>query len=109
MAALSSSSSSSSAPDYQEMYGKICPSGSIVSYDMLGDSNEEAMNELATDWNLRGENKIILQSIWANHPKRQQGKKNSNSKYKTKCFLPSYFIYIDSCFCLSTCLIDPLF
>lgn len=77
-ASSSSSSSSSSSPlltgDEIE-FNRIRPEGSPLPYGRLGHFSEEAMNELATDWNLRGESKGIMQSIWNLHPsnpKKQQ-------------------------------------
>jgi hypothetical protein len=70
MAGLSSSSSSSSPPPLtdEEEYDSIRPKSSRLRYDRLGYISEEVMNELATDWKLRGESKGLLQSIWSRHP-----------------------------------------
>jgi hypothetical protein len=48
-------------------------SNSTLSYADFGYFSEEAMNELATDWNLRGESKGRLQGIWKRHPENSQG------------------------------------
>jgi hypothetical protein len=67
MAGLSSSSSPPPLTDEEE-YDSIRPKSSRLRYDRLGYISEEVMNELATDWKLRGESKGLLQSIWSRHP-----------------------------------------
>ena len=73
--ATSSLSSSSLLTEGESKFNSIRPGTSSLSYVEFGDSIEEDMNGLKTEWNLSFENKILLQSVWANHPKRQQGKR----------------------------------
>jgi hypothetical protein len=89
LSSSSSSFSSSSLGDRETIFNSFRPDSSSLSYDEFGDSTQEDLNGLKTEWKLSFEYKGILQSIWANHPKRQQGIKILLTHNKNK-MLPSF-------------------
>mmetsp|Transcript_999 Transcript_999/g.1221 ORF Transcript_999/g.1221 Transcript_999/m.1221 type:complete len:589 (-) Transcript_999:188-1954(-) len=87
---LSSSSSSSLSPPVTEdesEFIRIRPESSTLQYGRVGYFTQDQVNGLGTEWNLSFENKGILQSIWANHPNRQQAavQPESSKRLKISC------------------------
>ena len=67
--------SSSSLSEDEREFNSIRPTSSALSYGRFGDFTQDQVDRLGRKWFPDDpENQGVLQSIWTNHPKRQQGK-----------------------------------